>query len=80
MKIRKNIKSVYYQKKVKEIMLIYHYQGMQERDPMFLHCVIKHSCHYCLQAFSTEEILKRHVKDCFKVNGKQKIKMPMKGE
>ena len=26
-----------------------------------------------LQAFSTEEILKRHSKDCLKLNGKQKI-------
>ena len=40
----------------------------------------KHFCHYCLQAFSTEEILKRHVKDCFKVSGKQIIILPKKGE
>ena len=25
---------------------------------------------YCLQAFSSEEILKSHIKDCLKVNGK----------
>ena len=31
-------------------------------------------CHY-LQAFSTEEILKRHIKDCFKISGKQRIVM-----
>ena len=37
-------------------------------------------CHYCLQAFSTEEILKRHIKDCFKINGKQRIIMPRKTE
>ena len=37
-------------------------------------------CHYCLQAFSTEEILKHHIKDCFKINGKQRIIMPKKGE
>ena len=36
--------------------------------------------HYCLQAFSTEEILKRRIKDCFKINGKQRIIMPGKGE
>ena len=29
---------------------------------------------------STEEILKCHIKDCFKINGKQRIKMPKKGE
>ena len=40
----------------------------------------KHSCCYCLQVFSTEEMLKRHIKDCFKINGKQRIIMPEKGE
>ena len=28
----------------------------------------------------TEEILKHHIKDCFKINGKQRIIMPKKGE
>ena len=45
-----------------------------------LHRGRKHFCHYYLQAFSTEEILKLHIKDCFKINGKQRIKMPKKGE
>ena len=37
--------------------------------------------HYvCLQDFSTEGISKRHIKDCFKINGKQRIIMPKKGE
>ena len=40
----------------------------------------KHFCHYYLHAFFTGEILKRHIKDCFKVNGRQTIKMPNKGE
>ena len=40
----------------------------------------KHFCRYCLQAFSTEETLKRHIKDCFKINGKQKIIMPKKSK
>ena len=35
---------------------------------------------YCLKAFSTEEIIKRHIKDCFKINDKQRIKMSKKGE
>ena len=39
----------------------------------------KHFCRYCLQAFSTEEILKRQIKDCFKINGKKMIIMPKKG-
>ena len=40
----------------------------------------KDFCWYCLQAFSTKGILKQHIKDCFKINGKQIIKMPKKGE
>ena len=36
---------------------------------------IKHFCRYCLQVFSREEIVKRHIKDCFEINVKQKIKM-----
>ena len=36
----------------------------------------KHFCRYCLQAFSTEEIFKLHIKDCFKVNGDHRINMP----
>ena len=47
---------------------------------IILYTVKKHFCRYCFQAFSTEEILKRHIKDCFKVNGKQKIIMPKDGE
>ena len=45
-----------------------------------LYCARKHYCHYCLQAFSTEEVLKDHVKYCFKINSKQKIKMLETGE
>ena len=37
-------------------------------------------CHYCLQAFISEEILKRYIKDCFRINDKETIKMPKKGE
>ena len=40
----------------------------------------KHFCFYCLQAYSTEEILQRHIKDCLKINCKQRIKMPKRGE
>ena len=36
----------------------------------------KHFCRYCLQAFNIEEILKRHIKDCFKINDKKRIIMP----
>ena len=44
-----------------------------------LYCGRKRFC-YCLQAFSTEKMLKCHVKDCFKINGRQMIKMPKNGE
>ena len=43
-----------------------------------LHRGRKHFSHYCLQDFNIEEILKGHIKDCFKPNGKQKIIMPKK--
>ena len=45
-----------------------------------LHRGRKHFCRYCLQAFSSEEILKCHIIDCLKINGKQRIKTPEKGE
>ena len=45
-----------------------------------LHHGKKHFCRYCLQVFSTEEILKIHSKDCSKINGKQRIVMPKKDE
>ena len=45
-----------------------------------LHREKKHCCCYCLQAFSTEERLKSYIKDCFKINGKQRITMPRKYE
>ena len=45
-----------------------------------LHRTKKHFCRYCLQAFSTEEILKCYIKDYFKTNGKQKILMPKKAD
>ena len=60
---------------------------------MFLSKISMHSCmiiHYIgeenifcccwLHAFVTEDILKRHIKNYFKINGKQKIIMPEKGE
>ena len=45
-----------------------------------LHSGKKHFCRYCLQAFSTEEISKCHIKDYFKINDKQRIIMPETGE
>ena len=37
-------------------------------------------CGYCLQAFSTKEILECHINDYFKINSKQMIKMSKKME
>ena len=45
-----------------------------------LHRGRKHFCRYCLHAFITKEILKRHIKDCFKINSKQRIIMSKKVE
>ena len=45
-----------------------------------LHRKRKYFCCYYLYASIIEEILRRHIKDCFKINGKQTIKMPKKGE
>ena len=43
-----------------------------------LHRGRKHFCRYCLQRIAA--VLKCHIKDFFKINGKQRIKMPKKGE
>ena len=45
---------------------------------ILLYIVKKILCCYCLQAFSTEKILKNHIKNCF--NGKQRIITLKKGE
>ena len=47
---------------------------------LILHRGRKNFCRYCLRAFRTAGKLKFHIKDCFKINGKQSIKMPKKGE
>ena len=40
----------------------------------------KHFCMYCLQCFSSIEILDAHRKDCIVISGKQAIKMPNEDE
>ena len=40
----------------------------------------KHFCPYCLHAFSTAELLKSQFNFCFKINDKQRIRMPQKGK
>ena len=39
----------------------------------------KHFCRYCLQCFSTKEILLNHTSNCIIINGQQAIKMLKKG-
>ena len=41
-----------------------------------LHRGRKYFCRYCLQAFNTEEMLKLHIKHCFKIKRKQRTIMP----
>ena len=45
-----------------------------------LHCGEKYFYRYYLHAFVTQEILKGHIEDFFKINGKPRIIMPKKGE
>ena len=45
-----------------------------------LHHGRKHFCRYCLRAVRTADILTCLIKGCFKVNDKQRIKMPAEGE
>jgi hypothetical protein len=35
---------------------------------------------YCLQRFSSEDVLNKHKTECLIINGEQAIKMPQKGE
>ena len=78
MKMRKNIQSMYQKNAVKRNLLIYYWYEEKTKDIMFssktyhtLNRGRKHFCRYCLQAFSTEEILIYHIKDCFRTNGKK---------
>ena len=40
----------------------------------------KHFCMYCLQCFSSERVLLKHVNNCLTINGAQSINMPKQGE
>ena len=44
------------------------------------HANKKHFCMYCLQNFTTEQILFKHKDNCMVVNGKQAIRMPKERE
>ena len=38
----------------------------------------KHFCMYCLQCFSSEQVLTNHKEICIQINGEQAMKMPEK--
>ena len=87
MKIKKNIQSMYQkhvdlllmeEKGKKHYVLIKDFKRFMYNHT--LHHRKKHLCRYNLQAFSTEEILKRHIKNRLKINGKPKIIIHEKGE
>ena len=46
-------------------------------DHLF-HCGKKYFCRYCLHAFIAEEVLKCHIRDCFKINDKERTIIPKK--
>ena len=37
-------------------------------------------CYYCLQHFTSENILKNYIQVCLKINGTKKVKMPYKNK
>ena len=93
MKIKKNIQSIHQKKcceeKYVDLLLI----GKIEKNTMFLLTILIDSCmiiHYIVEEnifvfiFYTlsleKKILKYHIKDCLKINGKETIKKPKKGE
>ena len=77
----------YFEKKDIDLLLIgeenkKHYVVVKDFNTFMynhtLHRGRKHFCCYCLRAFSTENALTCHVKDCLKINGKKIIKMSKK--
>ena len=53
-----------------------HYLLIKDFNTFMYDYALHHGKHFCcLQVFSTEEILKHHINDCFKINGKQMIQM-----
>ena len=96
MQIKKNIQSMYQNNVVKKNMLTYYKHvtlliGEEEKKHVlikdFNKLMYDHSFHRqrkhfgrCLHAFIKKQIFKHHIKDCFKINSTQTIKMPKDGE
>ena len=68
-------------------MLIYYSTGEEDKKILCSYQIIqsvwlhtkswkKTFCHYCLQGYRTAETLRCHMKYCFKISGKQRIKIP----
>ena len=92
MKIKKNIQSIYQSNVWRKTRCLIidkrrekkHYDFIKDFNRFIndysLHRGRKYSCCFCSHAAITEEILKHRIKDCIKINGKQRIKIPKKGE
>ena len=39
----------------------------------------KHFCMYCLHGFTRNDLLEKHISDCYQINGTQKIELPKPG-
>ena len=78
MKIRENIQFTYQNNVAKKKNMLIYYNRNDFNTFMCdytLHRRKKYFCRYYLQDFRTVKKLKFHIKDCFKINGKQRIKM-----
>ena len=62
-------------------MLTYYLQDKKAKGTMFLSNILIYLCMIiqCLQAFNTEEKIKRYTKESYKINGEQMMKIPKKG-
>ena len=64
--------------KKKHYVLIKDFNGFMYNQSK--HKERKHFCMYCLQCFSSERVLVKHVNNCLTINGAQAINMPKQGE
>ena len=90
MKIRQNIQSMYQKRccEEKHVVLLLMGEGEKKKYILInrlidfnrfiydhsLHHTRKYFCRYCLHAFITEETLKHHIKDCFKIMANKRLR------
>ena len=77
MKRKKNKRSMYQKKCCEEKHV---YLLLIGEEDIVLHRGRTHFCRYCLQDFRIAEKLNCHIKDCFKIDDKQRIKISKQGE